>query len=114
MKKLAIAAFAFVTCLTAADNSGIWKGKGGFEDLKYGSVPATAILTLVQAGSTVSGTLKIGNGPLYTLSAGTVSGNQITFAVGKGGTGSLTLNGTTLQGKLTSSTGKILDIVFTK
>jgi hypothetical protein len=114
MKKLVCVAFAFAVSLAAADYSGIYNGKGGFEDPKYGSVPSTAQMTLTQAGSAISGTLKIGNGPIIKLSAGSISGSQITFAAGNGGTGSLTVNGTQLQGKLTSSTGKILDVVFTK
>jgi hypothetical protein len=114
MKKLAIVAFAFAASLAAADYSGTYDGKGGFEDPKYGSVPSTAQMTLIQSGSSVSGTLKIGNGAIIVLSNGVVSGSQITFAAGKGGTGSLTVNGAQLQGRLTSSTGKILDIVFTK
>jgi len=117
MKKLAIVALAFGASLLAADYSGIYNGKGGIEDPKYGSVPQIAQLTLIQAGSSVSGTLKLGNGPILTLASGAVNGSHITFAVGtggSGGTGSLAVNGNQLQGKLTSSTGKILDIVFTK
>ncbi len=112
MKKLAVA-LALAASLAAADYSGIYKGAGGFEDTKYGSVPATATLTLLQAGSSVSGTLRIGNGPLIKISSGSVSGSQITFAV-SGGSGVLTVNGANLQGRLTSSTGKVLDIVFAK
>jgi hypothetical protein len=114
MKKLAIVALTFAASLAASDLSGIWNGKGGFEDAKYGAVPSTAQLTLVQAGSTVSGTLKIGNGPVIHISNGSVSGSQITFAAGGGGTAALTANGSQLSGKLTSSTGKILDVVFSK
>jgi len=116
MKKLALMAVVLVGSLLAADSSGTYKGTGGIEDVKYGSVPQTAQLTLIQAGSTVSGTLKIANGPLFKISSGTVSGNQITFAVGAGGgTGSLTVvSATQLQGKLTSVRGEIFDVSFTK
>lgn len=113
MKKLTIILLALAASLAAADSTGTYKGVGGIESVKYGSVPQTAQLTLLQAGSTVSGTLKIGNGPILPLSSGTASGTQITFAVGSG-TGRLTLNGSQLQGKLTSSKGEVFDIVFTK
>jgi tetrahydromethanopterin S-methyltransferase subunit A len=114
MKKLVIVAFAFAASLAAQANySGIYKGVGGMESVKYGSVPATAQMTLLQAGSSISGTLKLGNGTVMKLTSGSISGSQITFAV-VGGTGSLVVKGTQLQGKLTSSKGQILDIVFTK
>ena len=113
MKKLASILLALAFSLQGADYSGIWNGKGGIEDAKYGSVPQTAQLTLLQAGSSVTGTLKIGNGKPIPITSGTASGNQITFAV-SGGTGTLTQNGSSLQGRLTSSQGKIFDVVFNK
>ena len=112
MKKLVVVLLSLAALLTAADYSGIWNGKGGIESAKYGSVPQTAQLTLLQAGSSVSGTLKIGNGPIMKIASGAVSGSTITFAVG-GGTGTLAQNGAQLKGRLTSSKGEILDIVFT-
>jgi hypothetical protein len=114
MQKIVILALAFAASLAAADYSGIWNGKGGIESAKYGSVPWTSQLTLLQAGSSVSGTLKMGNGKPTALTTGSVSGSQITFAIGTGSTASLTQNGTQLQGKITSSTGDIYDVVFTK
>jgi hypothetical protein len=113
MKKLVVVLLSLASFLTAQSSSvsGIWNGKGGIEDPKYGSVPMTAQMTLQQAGSSLSGTLKIGNGKIMQLSSGAVSGNTITFAVGSG-TGSLTQNGAQLTGRLTSSTGKIFDVVF--
>src|ERR1039457_3104717 len=114
MKKLVVVLLSLAASLTAADFSGIWNGKGGIESAKYGSVPQTAQMTLLQAGSSVSGTLKIGNGSILKIASGTVSGSTITFAVGTGGTATLTQSGSQLQGKLTSSKGQILDIVFTK
>jgi hypothetical protein len=113
MKKLVVVLLSLAASLTAADFSGIWNGKGGIESAKYGSVPQTAQMTLLQAGSSVSGTLKIGNGPIQKIASGTVSGSTITFAV-SGGTATLTQSGGQLQGKLTSSRGQILDVVFTK
>jgi|ERR1035441_3391796 hypothetical protein len=114
MKKLVVVLLSLAACLTAADFSGIWNGKGGIESAKYGSVPQTAQMTIVQAGSSFSGTLKIGNGPIAKIASGTVSGSTVTFAVGNGGTGTLTQSGAQLTGKLTSTRGEILDIVFTK
>ena len=115
MKKLAIIALAFAASLGAADYSGIWDGKGGVESSKYGSVPWTSQLTLVQAGSSVSGTLKMGNDQVLPITSGTVSGSQITFVVNSGArTANLTQNGTQLQGTITSSTGEVYDVVFTK
>jgi len=113
MKKLMVVLLSLAASLAAADCSGIWNGKGGIESTKYGSVPQTAQMTLLQAGSSVSGTLKIGNGPIMKIASGTVSGSTITFVVG-GGTATLTQSGAQLQGRLTSSKGDILDIVFTK
>ena len=113
MKKLLIVLLSLTAFLAAADYSGIWYGKGGIESAKYGSVPQTAVMTLLQAGTSVSGTLQIGNGPILKISSGTVTGSNITFAV-PGNTANLTQNGVQLQGKLTSSKGDILDIVFTK
>jgi diacylglycerol kinase family enzyme len=112
MKKLLVVLLSLAASLLAADYSGIWNGKGGIESAKYGSVPQTAQLTLLQAGSSVSGTLKIGNGAIMKIASGAVSGSTITFAVG-GGTGTLTQSGAQLKGRLTSSKGEILDIVFT-
>ena len=118
MKKLIVLLLILTPCLaTAADLSGIWNGKGGKEDPKYGSVPVTVQMTLLQAGSSVTGTIKMGNGPIIKIPSGTVSGNTVKFAVRNGtsgtGSGSFTLNGSKLSGRLTSSRGDIFDIVFT-
>lgn len=117
MKKLLVVLLLTLTpCLAAAaDLSGIWNGKGGKEDPNYGSVPVTVQMTLLQAGSSVTGTLKMGNGPIFQIPSGSVSGDAITFVVGNGiGSGSFTWNGTNLSGRLTSSSGDIYDIVFTQ
>ena len=113
MKKLIVVLLSLAVSLAAADCSGIWNGKGGIESAKYGSVPQTAQMTLLQAGSSVTGTLKIGNGSIMKIASGAVSGSTVTFAVGRG-TGTLTQSGAQLSGRLTSSQGQILDIVFTK
>ena len=114
MKKLVVLLLSLTTFLAAADYSGIWNGKGGIESAKYGSVPQTAQMTLLHAGSTVSGTLKLGNGAVWKITSGSVSGSAITFALDNGSTRSLAQSSSQLQGKITSSKGAILDIVFTK
>jgi hypothetical protein len=115
MKKAAITLLLFATTVFA-DCSGIWNGKGGKEDPKYGLVPMTAQMTLEQAGSSVSGTLKIGNGGVMKITSGSVSGSQVTIVItGKGGgqmTGSFTQNGAQLTGKMTVSTGDTYDFAF--
>lgn len=114
MKKLAVILLSLTASLSAADYSGIWNGKSGMASPRYGSVPGTAEMTLLQAGNSVSGTLKMGKGPIMKIASGAVSGSTITFAVGTGGTARLTQSGAQLTGKLTSSKGQVLDVVFTK
>jgi hypothetical protein len=117
MKKLVIALLALATSLAASDVSGIWSGKGGIQDAKYGSVPTTAQLTLLQAGATVTGTFKMDNGKIMPISTGSIDGNQIVFVVNVG-TGQITARfapiANRLVGRMTSSTGKVIDFVFTK
>ena len=64
MKKLAIMMFLFGASLFAQTSfSGIWNGKGGIGSARYGTVPQTSQMTLLQAGRSVQGTFKMGNGP---------------------------------------------------
>jgi hypothetical protein len=118
MKKLAILMFVLAASLAAQDLSGIWNGKGGKEDLKYGKVPATAQMTILQAGTTFHGTIKLNSGKPMTIATGTSSGGKLTFSLTTTGggriTGNLALSGGQLTGKMTSSTGSIYDFVFTK
>jgi len=115
MKKLTILLLLTLTpYLAAADFSGIWNGKGGKQDAKYGMVPVTVQMTLLQAGTSVTGTLKMGNGPIIQISSGSVSSNALTFVVlNGGGSGSFTWNGSNLSGTLTSSRGDTFDVTFT-
>jgi hypothetical protein len=114
MKKLIIVLLLTLTpYLAAADLSGIWKGKGGKEDPKYGSVPVTVQMTLLQAGSSVTGTIKFGNGPIVKIPSGSVSGSSVKLVVGTAGSGSFTWSGSNLSGRLTSSRGEIIDVVLT-
>jgi hypothetical protein len=118
MKKLATILLMLGATLSAADYSGTYTGKGGIEDARYGSVPQTAQLTVLQSGSTFKGTMKLGNGKPAQITSGTVTGTQLTFVVtpngGKQITGHLSQTGAGLAGKMTSSTGKVFDVVFTK
>lgn len=115
MKKAAITLLLFATTVFA-DCSGIWNGKGGKEDPKYGLVPITAQMTLEQAGSSVSGTLKIGNGNVMRITSGNASGSQVTIVISQGAgqiTGSFTQSGGQLSGKMTVSNGTTYDFAFT-
>jgi hypothetical protein len=117
MKKLAIMMLVGAAALSAADFSGIWSGKGGKEDPRYGTVPATAQMTLLQAGASLSGTVRLGNSKPAKISSGSVSGNQLTVVlIGSVGqiTGRLTQTGSQLTGKMTASNGDVYDFVFTK
>jgi ABC-type phosphate/phosphonate transport system substrate-binding protein len=117
MKKLAIMMLASALSLAAADYSGIWSGKGGKEDSRYGTVPATAQMTLLQAGSSLSGTIKLGNGKPVKITSGNVSGNHLSVVLAMPNgqvTGSLTQTGAQLAGKMTASNGEVYDFVFTK
>lgn len=116
MKKLAIMMLTLAASLAAQDYSGIWNGKGGKQDPKYGLVPRTAQMTVLQAGATFTGTLKIGASAPMKITSGTVSGSQLTFAIVNGSaqiTGSLSLSGSQLNGTMTASNGGVYDFVFT-
>jgi hypothetical protein len=118
MKKLAIMMFTLAASLAAQDLSGIWNGKGGKEDPKYGTVPQTAQMTVLQAGTSFHGTLKLGaGGAIMPITNGTSSGGKMTFTIVTGKsqiTGNLGLSGSQLSGKMTASNGSTFDFVFTK
>lgn len=116
MKKMTVLMLLFATYLAAADYSGIWNGQGGFESAKYGTVPAVAQMTLLQAGNSLQGTFQLGNNNLMTISSGSVSGTQVTLVLNNGTvTATLNDNGSgQLTGKMTSSSGDVADFVFTK
>ena len=119
MKKLAVMMFILAASLAAQDLSGIWNGKGGKEDPKYGTVPATAQMTVLQAGTSFHGTLKLGGarGAIMQITNGTSSGGHLTFTIVNGKaqiTGNLAVNGSHLAGKMTASNGATFDFVFTK
>ena len=117
MKKLGIMMLLFAASLLAQDYSGVWNGKGGKEDARYGLVPRTAQMTLLQAGTSLTGSLKIGTGAPMHITSGTVSGSQLTFTIINGSaqiTGNLSQSGAQLSGKMTASTGATFDFVFTQ
>ena len=117
MKKLMILLCALSASLSAADFSGIWNGKGGESSAKYGTLTSTAQMTLVQAGSTVTGTFKFNSNKVVNIASGAVSGTQVSFLMQQGsaqGTARLSQSGAQLVGTLTTSTGKIIQFVFSK
>lgn len=115
VSKLAIAMLVLAGSLMAQDYSGIWNGKGGQVDAKYGTVPVTAQLTLLQAGTSLQGTFKAGGLKPVAIASGSVSGTQVVFVVGAGVvTARLTQNGSQLAGTMTSGSGDVVNIVFTK
>lgn len=116
--KLAIMILTLTASLAAQDFSGIWNGKGGKEDPKYGTVPQTAQMTVLQAGTSFHGTLRLGaRGALMQITNGTVSSGRMTFTIVNGKsqiTGNLAASGSQLSGKMTASNGSAFDFVFTK
>ena len=118
MKKLAIMVLLFAASLASAQEySGIWNGVGGKVDSHYGTVPATAQMTLIQAGTSLKGTIKLGNGKPVAITSGTVSGTQLTVVIVNSSfqmTGNLSQSGSQLTGKMTSSSGTVYNFVFTQ
>jgi hypothetical protein len=115
MKKLAIMMLTLAASLAAQDYSGIWNGNGGKQDPKYGLVPRTAQMTILQAGTSFTGTVKIGSSAPMNITSGTVNGTQLTFVIVNNGaqiTGSLAQNGAQLSGTMTGSNGAVFDFVF--
>jgi hypothetical protein len=117
MKKLAIMMLALSASLLAADYSGIYSGKGVIQSSRYpGGVPYTMQLTLVQAGTSLTGTMKIANGTPLAIS-GTISGASISFATAgasQQSTAILTANGSVLTGSMTRSTGQVYQLALNK
>src|SRR5579864_6027161 len=80
MKRLAVMMLAFASSLAAADYSGIWNGKGTVQSARYpGGVPYTVQMTILQAGNSFNGTLKVGNNTPLQVSNGSVSGTGLSF-----------------------------------
>jgi len=114
MKRLAIVMLAFAGSLAAQANySGIWNGTGGVVSQKYTSVPVTAQMTLIQAGTALQGTFKAGNGKPVPLT-GSVSGDKVVLSVANGAvTANLTAQTPSqLVGTMTSNGGQIANMVF--
>jgi hypothetical protein len=118
MKKSIVMMVALASSMFAADFSGIWNGKGAIASgsNKYVNVPMTAQMTLLQAGTSLKGTLKVGNAKakVTPITSGTAAA-QITLVAG-GSTGTFTPNaaGNQLTGTITSSNGHVATFVFTK
>ncbi len=119
MKKVILSAIVFVFALSAqTDVSGIWNGKAGQQSAKYGTIPTPMQLTLLQAGTNVTGTVKIGNGNPFSISKGSVSGTTLTLFMvtpqGTSGTATLSFSVSQLTGTLTTSTGGSYTLALTK
>ena len=119
MIKITMGMLLLAGSLAAQNYAGIWNGQGGKEDAKYGTVPQTAQMTLLQAGSSVSGgSLKLGNFTPLTIVSGSVSGTKLSFVAqtknGQQITANLTASGGQLTGKMYGSNGTVFDFVFTK
>jgi len=118
MKRLAFVMLVLAASLWAADYSGIWNGNGAIRSTKYpNGVPQTVQMTLLQDGSSLAGTFKVGSMAPMKISSGSVTGTQVAFAIqGTNGqiTASLAANGSQLSGTMTLTDGEIYDVVFTK
>jgi len=119
MKKLATLVLLLAGGLSAAtDFSGIWNGSGSTPDPKYGSVPVNMQMTLLQAGTSLSGTVKVNNANPMKITSGSVSGSNASIVIVSNGnqqtTIQLTLNDPNLTGRVTTSTGKVYTIALKK
>ena len=117
MRKAFAIAILLAGCLSAADFSGTWNGRGGQQSQKYGLVPHTAQMTIVQSGSTFTGSLKVDNGKVMKIGSGSVSGTNVIFVLSNAAsqiTANLAQSGAQLVGKMTSSAGVTYSFVFTK
>jgi hypothetical protein len=118
MKKLAFLALLIAGSLTAADYSGAWKGNGTIPDNKYGSIPKTFNMNLAQNGAVIGGVVRFANDTPIHIDTGTVSGNQINLALHVQGnqiTVQLTDAGNgQLTGRITTSTGSVYTVTFTR
>lgn len=120
MKRLVMTMLVFAAFLAAAgpDYSGIWQGKGAIESTKYpGGIPVAVQLTLMQAGTSVTGMVKVGNMAARYISTGSVIGNQVTFAIQSTSgrvTARLAENAGLLKGSMTLTDGEVYDVVFTR
>ena len=118
MKKLATLALLLAGGLSAADFSGIWNGNGSVQDSKYGSLPTTMQMTLLQAGNSLTGTLKVNNAKPAKITSGTVNASNATIVMvspqGHQSTSQLTINGNQITGRVTTSTGKVYTVLLKK
>jgi hypothetical protein len=118
MKKSLLTMLALAASLGAAqDYSGIYNGKAVVQSARYpGGVPYTVQITLIQAGTSLTGTLKIGNSKPIPIVSGTASGGSLTFATaGKvQSTAQLTANGNELAGRMTTSVGAVYAVALAK
>jgi len=119
MKKILLTTLVLAASLAAQTGgySGIYDGKGIQQSARYpGGVPYSLQITLIQAGESLTGTLKVGNSKPVPIISGTVSGTSLTFATGgkSQSTAQLSAKAGQLTGRVTSSTGVVYEVALTK
>ena len=118
MKKLLFVILAAAVSLSAADYSGVYVGKGAEPSARYGGgVPHTVQMTLRQVGNALQGTVQLDKGPICNITSGSVSGNSINIVVGSNtfrATGQLAVDGNTLTGTMTSTSGMQVTVALVK
>jgi hypothetical protein len=118
MKKLLFSVLLLsVSALIASDVTGLWVGKGSKADPKYGMIPSNFQIGITQAGSKITGFMMRDKHDAVKFTSGAISGNQITISYSEGTslfTGQLSVSGTQVTGRLTSSAGEVYLFSATK
>ena len=110
MKKLFLCGLLFTFSLSASYSH--WTGTGAVADPKYGQVASGVVLALNVSGETVTGTVSVNNVE-YTITTGSLNGSTYSIAFKAGSdtiTATLTQNGSTMKGTMTSLTGKLMSV----
>ena len=114
MKKLLLCGLLFTLSLSASYSH--WTGTAAIADPKYGQVSSGVVLELNVSGDTVTGTVSVNN-VAYTITSGSVSGSTYSLAFKAGSstvTATLTQNGATMAGSMTSQSGKLMNVLLTQ
>jgi hypothetical protein len=118
MKKILLSTVLLVaSALSAADATGLWVGKGGKADPKYGVIPTTFKIGLTQAGSKITGFIIRDKHEAVNFTSGSISGNDIMISYREDTnivTGHLTVDGVQVSGRLTSTSGEVYNFAATK
>ena len=103
--------------LSAADATGLWVGKGAKADPKYGLIPTAFTVGITQAGSAITGFMIRDKHTPATFTSGAISGNEITISYREDKnivTGHLSVSGSTVTGRLTSTSGEVYNFSATR